>query len=113
MFGDGFLHVRPVSSNHALDVLKESGAALYAVVLTQPGNNVAVNTEEGRNRAIVLADGSDSTGGRLIHVISSMHAAITRAIPGNGSRPSRNAWTAASFAALSTTGIVPPASRAA
>ena len=57
---------------HALDVLKESGAALYAVVLTQPGNNVAVNTEEGRNRAIVLADGSDSTGGRLIHVISSM-----------------------------------------
>jgi VWFA-related protein len=57
---------------HALDVLKQSGAALYAVVLTQPGNNVAVNTEEGRNRAIVLADGSDSTGGRLIHVISSM-----------------------------------------
>ena len=57
---------------HALDVLKQSGAALYAVVLTQPGNNVAINTEEGRNRAIVLADGSDSTGGRLIHVISSM-----------------------------------------
>ena len=57
---------------HALDVLKESGAALYAVVLTEPGNNVAVNTEEGRNRAIVLADGSDASGGRLIHVISSM-----------------------------------------
>jgi VWFA-related protein len=57
---------------HALDVLKESSAALYGVVLTEPGNNVAVNTEEGRNRAIVLADGSDSSGGRLIHVISSM-----------------------------------------
>jgi len=57
---------------HALDVLKESGAALYAVVLTEPGNNTAVNTEEGRNRAIVLADGSDASGGRLIHVISSM-----------------------------------------
>ena len=57
---------------HALDVLKESGAALYAVVLTEPGSNVAVTTEEGRNRAIVLADGSDASGGRLIHVISSM-----------------------------------------
>lgn len=57
---------------HALDVLKEGGAALYAVVLTETRSNAAVNTEEGRNRAIVLADGSDASGGRLIHVISSM-----------------------------------------
>jgi VWFA-related protein len=64
---------------HALDVLKGSGAALYAVVLTDSRSSTAVNTEEGRNRAIVLSDGSDNTGGRLIHVISSMSFAGTLA----------------------------------
>jgi VWFA-related protein len=57
----------------ALEMLHRGEAALYALVITEPGSSgAAVATEEGRNRGIVLDEGTSSTGGRVAHLVSSM-----------------------------------------
>jgi VWFA-related protein len=59
--------------NHqtALDAIEDSHAAMYAMVLTQPGG-ANLTTEEARNRGIVLDRGPDISGGRREHLLSSM-----------------------------------------
>jgi len=64
--------------NHrrALEHLQESGAAFYALVLTEPGGG-DLQTEEARSRGIVLDQGTSETGGRLVHLLSSMSLTAT------------------------------------
>ena len=58
---------------HTLEMLHRGESALYALVITEPGSSrAALETEEGRNRGIVLDQGTSSTGGRLTHLVSSM-----------------------------------------
>ena len=52
-----------------LEDLRDSGAALHAVVLTNPGGSLA--TEEARTRATVLDRGPRESGGLRIDVLSS------------------------------------------
>lgn len=53
-----------------LDRLKESGAAMHAVVLVNPAGSLA--TEEARNRASVLDMGPKTSGGLRLDVLTSM-----------------------------------------
>jgi len=58
----------------ALEALRESGAALYPLVITRRGGANIAN-EAARNRGIVLDEGSRTTGGRLEFLLSSMSLA--------------------------------------
>lgn len=53
-----------------LERLRESGAMLYAIVLTNPAGSTA--TDEARNRATVLDRGPRDSGGMRIDVLTSM-----------------------------------------
>jgi hypothetical protein len=56
--------------SNVLDRLNESGAMLYAVVLTNPQG--AMNTDAARNRSIVLDRGPRESGGMRIDILASM-----------------------------------------
>jgi hypothetical protein len=59
--------------NHqrAVADIKESGAAFYALVLTEPGGG-DLTTEEARSRGIVLDEGTRVSGGRQQRLLTSM-----------------------------------------
>jgi len=57
-------------NRNVLDSLRTSGAALHAVVLTNPGGSLS--TEEARERATVLDRGPRESGGFRFDVLSSM-----------------------------------------
>ena len=52
-----------------LGPLKDSGAALYALVIGSPSNDLS---DEGRSRSIVLDQGPTSTGGARIQLLTPM-----------------------------------------
>jgi hypothetical protein len=60
------------SSRHfdlVLDPLHDTGAAFHAIVV---GPMSSATSDEARNRAIVLDQGTGTTGGRLDHILTSM-----------------------------------------
>jgi hypothetical protein len=60
------------SSRHfdlVLDPLHDTGAAFHAIVV---GPMSSATSDEARNRAIVLDQGTSTTGGRLDHILTSM-----------------------------------------
>jgi VWFA-related protein len=57
------------SYQRVLEELDRSGSALYVLALGTP---VVSNTDEARNRNVVIADGTDRTGGRREQVLSDM-----------------------------------------
>ena len=54
-------------SKPVLDALYRSGATLHVLAIGQPANSM---TDEGRNRNIVIADGSENTGGRRDQILA-------------------------------------------
>lgn len=54
-------------SKPVLDALYRSGATLHVLALGPPGNSM---TDEGRNRDMVIADGTQNTGGRRDQVLA-------------------------------------------
>lgn len=67
-----------VPYQRTLELLKESGAALHALVLTDRGGG-ALRSQEARDRALVIDQGTRDTGGRREELLSSM--ALTEALP--------------------------------
>lgn len=53
-----------------LDALKASGAAMFVMNLTRPG--VRPPSDEWRNRSILLARGTEETGGQRVELVSSL-----------------------------------------
>jgi hypothetical protein len=65
-----FTEFSQLAYQNVLDDLRESGAALHAVVLSNPAGSF--NTEEARTRATVLDRGPRESGGLRIDVLTSL-----------------------------------------
>jgi VWFA-related protein len=61
-----------VGYERTLEALDESGAQFFALVITRGAGAANITSEEARNRNIVLDRGTQSTGGRRDHLLSSM-----------------------------------------
>ena len=61
--------------DYVLNALEKSGAAMHAVVLTNP--DADISSDRARTRSIVLNRGTESTGGRQEHVLTSQSLAAT------------------------------------
>lgn len=61
--------------DYVLDALEKSGAAMHAVVLTSP--DADISSDRALTRSIVLNRGTESSGGRQEHVLTSQNLTAT------------------------------------